>query len=296
MRNLVNVPENVALVTTKVTKDRWDIGCTSNVTAHKAVSAYDTSSVFPLLREPLSTEQFARPNLSPSFTNRIADLTGLYFGDTSRIDPKGSSAVATATAQRGDLIKTFGPRDVFDWIFAVLHSPLYRERYADLLKSDFARVPLPRDRAVFSKLVPLGAELASLHLLDPLAAPILTDPKVRFVNPNGVEARLDGIKPDARRNAAGRVYVNNACWFETVPLSVWDHWIGGYQPAQKWLKDRSTKGGKNKSEGRILTLEDQLHYRRMITALGRTAELMVEIDDVIAKHGGWPDAFKGMTD
>ena len=48
--------------------------------------------------------------------------------------------------------------------------------------------------------------------------------------------------------------------------------------------------------GRVLTLEDQLHYRRMIVALARTAELMVEIDRVIARHGGWPDAFRGMTD
>lgn len=49
-------------------------------------------------------------------------------------------------------------------------------------------------------------------------------------------------------------------------------------------------------EGRVLTAEDQLHYRRMITALGRTAELMVEIDAVIARHGGWPNAFRGMMD
>ena len=72
--------------------------------------------------------------------------------------------------------------------------------------------------------------------------------------------------------------------------------MGGYQPAQKWLKDRAAKGGKNKSEGRILTAEDQLHYRRMIVALSRTADLMSEIDAVIARHGGWPSAFKGMMD
>lgn len=48
--------------------------------------------------------------------------------------------------------------------------------------------------------------------------------------------------------------------------------------------------------GRVLTAEDQLHYRRMIVALARTAELMTEIDQVIARHGGWPDAFRGMLD
>jgi predicted helicase len=34
----------------------------------------------------------------------------------------------------GDLKKTFGPEDVFHYIYAVLHSPTYRGRYADFLK------------------------------------------------------------------------------------------------------------------------------------------------------------------
>jgi hypothetical protein len=119
---------------------------------------------------------------------------------------------------------------------------------------------------------------------------------VRFVNPNGVEARMDASKIADRRNGAGRVYVNDGCWFETVSENVWTHSIGGYQPAQKWLKDRTATGGAKAKPGRVLTPDDQLHYRRMITALSRTAELMTEIDRIISKHGGWPDAFRGMTD
>jgi hypothetical protein len=289
MRNLINVPGNVSLITTKVTKDNWDVGCSSRVTAHKAVSAYDTGSVFPLFREPLSTEKVARTNLSPALTSRVANLINLTFDDGA-VDPNSTRR------ERGDLKTTFSARDVFDWIYAVLHSPAYRERYADFLKSDFARIPLPKDRALFADLIPLGTELVALHLLDAVAAPILADPKVRFVNPGNVEARLDGRKIATRRNAAGRVYLNDGCWFETVPESVWAHWIGGYQPAQKWLKDRATTGGTKAKPGRVLTPEDQLHYRRMIVALARTADLMTEIDQVIAKHGGWPDAFRGMVD
>jgi type I restriction-modification system DNA methylase subunit len=299
----IMVPGNVGLVTTRQTKDRWGILATNNVIRHKAVSAYDISSLFPLYHFDNGT---ARSNVAAKFTARLEALTGLRFDDgfdapmqgalpgTEPPSPEqGSLALRRG---RGDLTTTFGARDVFDWIYSVLHSPAYRERYAEFLRSNFARVPLPHDRALLAALVPLGTELVALHLLDPVAAPILADPAVRFVNPNGVEARLDGRKADARRNAAGRVYVNDASWFETVPASVWDRWIGGYQPAQKWLKDRAAKGGKNKREGRVLTAEDQLHYRRMITALGRTAELMVEIDAVIARHGGWPDAFRGMAD
>jgi hypothetical protein len=81
-----------------------------------------------------------------------------------------------------------------------------------------------------------------------------------------------------------------------VPQVAWDFHVGGYQPAQKWLKDRAAKGGKKASDGRVLTEDDILHYRRMIIALTRTAELMPQIDAVVEEHGGWPGAFRGMND
>ncbi len=299
------VKGSIGLVTTRQTKDEWGLLAIDRPFAHKLVGAYDTNYAFPLWLEPedLSTNS----NLATGLTSRIVQLTGLAFDDGSDAPARATLGAAfdpsplalsalSLRRERGDLKSSFGARDVFDWIYAVLHSPAYRERYADFLKSDFARVPLPKDRALFAELITLGTELVALHLLDSTAAPILADPKVRFVNPGNVEARLDGRKIATRRNAAGRVYLNDSCWFETVPESVWTHWIGGYQPAQKWLKDRAATGGTKAKPGRVLTPEDQLHYRRMIEALGRTAELMTEVDQVIAKHGGWPDAFRGMVD
>ena len=56
----------------------------------------------------------------------------------------------------GNLQESFGPDDVFNYIYAVLHSPQYRHRYADFLKSDFPRVPLTSDRTLFAALVALG--------------------------------------------------------------------------------------------------------------------------------------------
>jgi predicted helicase len=196
--------------------------------------------------------------------------------------------------ERGDLEKTFGPRDVFDWIYAVLHSPTYRSRYADYLKSDFARIPRPGSKTLFQELVPFGTVLVALHLLDVDAAPELKDPQsVRFAG-NG-DARVEK-KPEWSAAGGNRVIISNHRWFEGVPERVWELHIGGYQPAQKWLKDRAAKGGKNASPGRVLTPEDQLHYRRMIVAMDKTIDLMAEIDRVIEKHGGWPSAFKGMRE
>ena len=198
------------------------------------------------------------------------------------------------SVRRDDLHATFGPHDVFDWIYAVLHSPAYRTRYADYLKSDFPRIPLPGGKELFQELVPLGTKLVALHLLDVEGAPEFKDPQgVRFAGHG--EARVKK-KPEWSAAGGNRVTISAHRWFEGVPQRVWNFHIGGYQPAQKWLKDRAKKGGKKANPGRVLTADDQLHYRRMIVAMDKTIELMAEIDRVIEKHGGWPDAFKGMSD
>jgi predicted helicase len=274
---------NVALLTSRQTKDRWGVAASDTLTAHKSISAYDISYVFPLW---LHDERHggARPNLDPAFTTRFAALTGLEFDE-------GAGAPGQRAGERGDLSSTFGARDVFDWIYAVLHSPRYRQRYADELRSDFARVPLPRGRALMAELVPLGRRLVALHLLDPDDAPDLKEPRVRFAGDG--DPRVEKGYP--RRQANGRVHVNALRWVEPVPESAWTQWFGGYQPAQKWLKDRSTKGGRRPAEGRVLSADDQLHYSRLIVALDETTMAMAEIDRVIAGHGGWPEAFRGMT-
>ena len=90
----------------------------------------------------------------------------------------------------------------------------------------------------------------------------------------------------------GKVMINASRWFEDVPKATYEFHVGGYQPCEKWLKDRAAKGGEKQSDGRILTDEDILHYRRMVVALTETRRIMAEIDKVIETHGGWPGAFK----
>ncbi len=188
---------------------------------------------------------------------------------------------------RGDLAKTFGPRDLFDYIYAVLHSPGYRSCYAEFLKSDFPRIPTPSDHSTFAALVPLGRKLVALHLLNPEEMPLLGSPDVQFAGTG--QAQVERGYPEYRN---GRVMINPTRWFEDVPLETWEHHVGGYQVCEKWLKDRAAKGGNNPSTGRVLTHEDILHYRRIVTALTETRRLMAEVDLVIEEHGGWPGAFE----
>ena len=75
------------------------------------------------------------------------------------------------------------------------------------------------------------------------------------------------------------VWINKNQCFENIPSQTWEFGIGGYQPAQKWLKER---------KGRTLSYEDIDHYCRICGALQETAAIMKRIDTAIEKHGGWP--------
>ncbi|WP_375249375.1 type ISP restriction/modification enzyme [Sphingomonas sp.] len=302
---------NVALISTRQrsqTSGPWPNAFVADLPIESTTISNKTKEInylFPLWIKPHGTETRTLPNIAPAFAARVAALTGLAYDDCVEGPKQGAlggilpkkteqtAMFAPARRERGEPGKSFGPRDLFDYIYAVLHSPTYRARYADYLKSDFARIPLPGSRALFDVLVPIGTELVALHLLDAEALPILKDPKGVRLAGSG-EARV-AHKPEYDPKL-GRVTINATRWFEAVPQVAWDFNVGGYQPAQKWLKDRAAKGGKKASPGRVLTDDDILHYLRMIVALTRTAELMPTIDAVVEKHGGWPGAFRGMTD
>ncbi len=162
------------------------------------------------------------------------------------------------------------PINVLDYIYSVLHSPTYRETYKSFLKTAFPRVPYPQDKNEFWALVALGKKLRTLHLLENKEVesymttyPITGDNIVKkpsFVD-NGV--MFAGI---------GRVYINDTQYFDGVPKVVWEFYIGGYQPVQKWLKDRKEKP---------LNSNDILHYQKIIVALFQTDTIMKEIDTVL---------------
>jgi len=75
--------------------------------------------------------------------------------------------------------------------------------------------------------------------------------------------------------------------FRGVHENIWNFNIGGYQVCEKWLKDRRE---------RKLSKGDVAHYQRIVVAIGETIRLMKKIDEVIEKHGGWPDAFASTSE
>jgi predicted helicase len=215
--------------------------------------------IFPLYVYPTEGEmQFEgsnrRPNLSPEFIKAVSDKLGLEF----------------ISDGKGDILNTFGPEDIFNYAYAVFHSPTYRTRYAEFLKIDFPRLPLTSDKELFKALAGKGAELISLHLME---SPMLNNFITRY--PIGGSNTVEKVSYNENNQ---RVYINKTQYFEGVPLEVWEFLIGGYQVCQKWLKDR-------KGRTYPLTYDELTHYQKVVVALKETVRLVEEIDQVIPS---WP--------
>ncbi|MCL1907736.1 MAG: N-6 DNA methylase [Holophagaceae bacterium] len=258
MRHFVD-GQNIGLLTCRQSAiDSWEhVGITRNVIDDCRISnrTKERGYVFPLYLHPALdnlSSPTPTPNLNMGIVTKIAEGLGMKF------DPKAG------LFKKGDK-NSFTPIDLLDYMYAVLHSPSYRAKYKEFLKIDFPRVPFPSDATEFRRLVTLGTELRLLHLME---HPALEKPIVGY--PIGGSDTVEKLRWEAGSGSKGRVWINDAQCIDKVPLVAWEFCVGGYQPAQKWLKDR---------KGRKLTYEDINHYQRIISVLKRTNEIMERIDD-----------------
>jgi SOS-response transcriptional repressor LexA len=259
--------KNIALLTDRqVTAGFRHVFCSRVMANDCALStaSKERTYVLPLyvVREEgtLGVEPEVRPNLGRTFLKQLAASLGVPISGQFGL-PEGTS-----------------PEQVFGFIYSVLHSPNYRSRYREFLKSEFPRIPFPGSPEVFHALARLGNTLVSTHLLeDPIAK------KGNTGSPNVVgDIRVEVEKVD---------YSGQTVWidkkktvgFRGIGEEVWSFQIGGYQVCEKWLKDR---------KGRRLTKDEISQYQRIVIALFETIGLMKNIDEVIDQHGGWPEAFQ----
>lgn len=185
------------------------------------ISPFDNCKFFPLYIYPESNEQQTingnqtrTPNLNKEIVAAIADKVGLVYSE----EPPNDGTC-------------FSPIDLLDYIYAVLHSPTYREKYKEFLKIDFPRVPYPTNKETFWRLITVGKHLREIHLLESEVVehyiteyPIDGDnnvTKIHFeenyekVNGNSLTL-LDPVYP------MGRVYINDTQFFQLVPKVAWE--------------------------------------------------------------------------
>lgn len=200
-----------------------------------------------------------RPNLSPAFIDTLSAATGLTFV------PAPSEALKETQ---------YGPEDILDYIYAVLHCPAYRQQFAEYLRMDFPRIPIVGDVAQFHDLSRIGKELVGLHTMNATPSPVLP---LRFpiAGDNLVARRHPRYMPPTA-DTHGRIYINADQYFDGVPQEVWDYVVGGFQVAKKWMKDRVE---------RTLDFDDLSQYQNALQAIARTIEATAEIDELLP---GWP--------
>jgi len=163
--------------------------------------------------------------------------------------------------------KDFNELDVFDYIYAVLHSPTYREKYKEFLKTDFPKIPYPKDKDKFFKLVEFGEKIRKLHLLEDNSL----DKKVIELKGSDFEIKNKLVKKDIKI-IDDKVQINiNETSSIIIPKVAFEFYIGGYQPAQKYLKDRV---------GQKLDLDIIKHYNKIINALLQTNDIMLQIKEI----------------
>jgi predicted helicase len=265
--------DNIAIIfkrTGKVYGQSYDFIFLSKTVISEGLFAIDCLGreyLAPLYLYPESSTQQTldgnerKPNLNSELIKKISESLGLTF-------------VAESNARVGIAHPTeFSPLDLLDYIYAVLHSPSYRETYKEFLKTDFPRVPYPSIET-FWQLVKLGGELRTLHLLDWSPKQVLDSSIANYPidGDNCITRKINKNDFVMINDEYGRVYINDSQYFDNVPLIAWQFYIGGYQPAQKWLKDR---------HGRQLSHDDIKHYRKMMVALVETDRIMQEIDAVL---------------
>lgn len=163
----------------------------------------------------------------------------------------------------------YSPEEILGYVYAILHAPAYRTRYAELLRIDFPHIPFPEKKPDFDTLSELGNDLVQAHLLSELPRKGLAQYPVK--GDHEVEAMRYSPKEQA-------VWINKDQYFKPVPQNVWDFHIGGYQVLDKYLKSR---------KGRKLSLDEIDHVAIVADSLAFTIEQMAKIDKAYKK--AFPD-------
>ena len=243
------------------------------LTTHHTVSIKEVNYHFPLR---LQDGRATKPNFPLTLIAALQSALNLTPTDYRPEDP-----TAPLHAEK-----------IFHYLYAVLHSPASRQRYAAFLRTDFPRIPIPGRRKLFDALAKLGAQLVAWHLLEhPDAIKIVSNYEylTRATAFFGSDFSLQRVaekfealaEVSGTDDKVGKAFINATSGFADVHQSIWQHTIGGYQVLHKWLDDR-------RKAGRSLSQDDITHWLRVNAALEATQKLMLQVDEAIEANGGWP--------
>ena len=242
--------DNVALITSRhggeAEKSVWSTAFITDALVDLNIFRRGGGNVFPMYQIADDGTKFE--NITDEFFGELEKATGLKHH---------------ALDDASDVADTeFTTLDIMDYIYAILYAPSYRTKYKALLDSEFPRIPLPKNKTQFKALVDLGRQLRELHLSKQEGS---FDSDVTYPEIGDNVVSQYKFKDDC-------VYINKSQYFGNIPKKAWEFFIGGYQPLEKWLKDR---------KGQVLSFDEITHYQYMVYAISKTIDLMSQIDQIV---------------
>ena len=168
---------------------------------------------------------------------------------------------------------------IFHYVYAVLHDPVYREKYAANLKREFPRIPFYPD---FWQWAEWGQALLDLHI----AFEQVPATPMKRIDVEDQKSRKAGLAPKcilrADRNS-GSITIDAETRLSELPEAVWDYRLGN-RSAVEWILDQYSE-----STPRDPTVRDKFNtYRfadykeQVITLLGRVTTVAVETQRIVA--------------
>lgn len=167
--------------------------------------------------------------------------------------------------------------DIFYYVYAILHHPLYRERFAANLRRDLPRIPYAPD---FHDFAAVGKQLADLHLdyetVDPYPLEYAWTPD------KPVDWRVEKMRLNRDKTA---LQVNASLTLRGIPPEAFDYRLGS-RSALEWVIDQYQV----KTDARSGIVSDPNRYsddeRYIVNLVGRVIHVSVETVGIIAGMGG----------
>lgn len=240
--------KNLALITARSNKgdDCSQFLVTDVMAEAKCGERTTQSACFPLYIYRNSFDKFTKElNLNEEILNKISKIVNKPIQDFHACEE--------------DCYKV---EDILSYIYGILYSEKYRKKYKEFINSDFPKIPYPKNEKEFLHYSKFGGELMQLHLSN-----IDNSENNSQECCNLLDKTIEKITYINRN-----VYINKYDSFTGLDDNIWNFTMCGYQPIQKYLKDR--RGERINS----ITIS-KVQY--MIAAIRRTIEIMDEIDAVI---------------
>lgn len=232
--------------------NEWSLVYISKLPTDKNVVPRGGVYLFPLF--VYDQEGVEHVNFSEDILKKIEERTGL------------SMQVTAEDKERG---KGYPPIVLLDYIYAVLHSTHYRRTFHECLQDGFPTIPYPSSADYFFQMAKMGEEIRRLHLLEGITDnDFITTYPIRLPKDNNLCEKREFVETE---EGIGRVWINDKQYFDHVPTVAWNMVVAGYQPLDRWLKDR---------KGKRLTSDEIVHYQLMVTALQKQAAVMEEINAI----------------